>query len=79
MTTILNELSNEYYEVREHKGETKFRGCQCIKDCTCHEDFKSEKYHCYSVKRKTGRKNTTTHNTLEEVKERIKLLDSFLV
>lgn len=51
-----------------HTGTTKFSGCQCIKDCTCNEDFKEEEYDYYTVTR-IGKK-TTIHKTLEEANER---------
>jgi len=47
-----------------HTGITKFRGCQCHKDCTCNEDYIEKPYNYYSVKRKN--KKTTTHDTLED-------------
>ena len=47
-----------------HTGVTKFTGCQCIKDCTCNEDFISSNYDYYTVKRKN--KKTTIHSTLAE-------------
>lgn len=56
-----------------HTGFSKFRGCQCFKDCTCHEDFKGGEYNFYSVKRK-GRK-TTFHKNLEEAENRYYFLE----
>ena len=51
---------------------TKFTGCQCYKDCTCNEDFKSSKYDYYTVTRNIGTKKqkTTLHSNLNEANER---------
>ncbi len=57
-----------------HTGKTTFKGCQCMKDCTCYEDFKSCNYDYYTVKRKN--KKTTYHNTLEEAMDRWSFVDS---
>ena len=57
-----------------HTGITKFTGCQCIKDCTCNEDFMPSKYDYYTVNRKN--KKTTAHNTLQEAEERWNLVMS---
>ena len=51
-----------------HIGITEFNGCQCFKDCTCHEDFEPTTYDYYTVKR--GNKKTTTHQTLEDANVR---------
>jgi hypothetical protein len=51
-----------------HTGITRFRGCQCIKDCSCNEDFKPSNYDYYTVVRKG--KKTTFHNTLQEAEIR---------
>jgi hypothetical protein len=55
-----NKLNIMYH----HTGITRFTGCQCIKDCTCNEDFTPAKYDYYTVKRKN--KKTTYHQTLDE-------------
>lgn len=65
------------HHLREHKGVTSFTGCQCFKDCTCHEDFTPISYHYFTVKnRKSKKRKTTTHNTLDEALERIKFIKS---
>lgn len=38
------------------------------------EDFVEQHYNFYSVRKKFGKYKTTHHNTMEEVKERIKVL-----
>lgn len=67
----------QYYTVYLITGVTKFRGCQCYKDCTCHEDFKSKPYKYWEVKRITssGRKKTTHHTNIISLKKRLKLLN----
>ena len=72
MMTIIEETSE--YIVYNHTGVTRYTGCQCIRDCTCKEDFVSYGYNFYSVKKKFGKHNTTHHNTLDEVKARIEVL-----
>lgn len=63
---------NEYYIVYYHEGITTFKGCSCYKNCDCHDNFKPESYTYYTVKKKIGRrKNTTKHNTIEEVRDRV--------
>ena len=55
-----NELNAMYH----HTGMTRFRGCQCFRDCSCREDFKSEHYDYYTVVRKN--KKTTNHHSEED-------------
>lgn len=62
MRKILKE--DEFNVMFHHTGVTRFTGCQCYKDCSCHEDFKPRTYDYYSVNRKN--KKTTIHQTLEE-------------
>ena len=57
-------------------GISKFRGCQCSKDCTCMADYIEKPYTYYAVKKKTGKIKTTNHNTLEDANKRIELLNS---
>jgi len=64
----------DIYEVYHHTGKTTFRGCQCFKDCTCNEDFVSEPYDYYTVKKLFNKIKTTNHHNLESVQERIALL-----
>lgn len=71
--------STERYDINHHTGMTTFSGCQCFKDCTCHEDFIPRPYNYYSVKKKFNKIKTTTHNTIEEVQERIKLLNTITI
>ena len=52
-------------------GMTRYTGCQCF-DCTCGEDFISEPYKYYEVRRTYSK--TTPHNTLKEAKERFELV-----
>jgi hypothetical protein len=68
-------IPTELYDVYLHEGQTRFQGCQCTKDCTCHEDFKPSEYKYYTVHRKVGRYKTTRHETMEEVEKRIQLLE----
>jgi hypothetical protein len=72
MRNIIEE-TNEYI-IYHHTGVTRYSGCQCIKWCSCKEDFIPSEYNYYTVKKKFGKHKTTSHNTLEEVAERIKLL-----
>jgi len=72
MRKIVEETKD--YIVIHHTGITRFTGCQCIKDCTCNEDFVPTNYDYYTVKKKFGRHKTTTHNSLEEVKIRLEVL-----
>lgn len=74
MRTIVE--TTDRYDIYHHTGMTKFSGCQCYKDCTCYEDFKSTNYNYYSVKKKFNKPKTTTHNTLEEAKERAAFLET---
>jgi hypothetical protein len=57
-----------------HTGVTRFSGCQCIKDCTCNEDFKPRNYDFFSVVRKG--KKTTIHTTESEAIERFEFVCS---
>ena len=59
-----------------HYGMTRFQGCQCYKDCTCNNDFKSEPFDYYTVVRRIGSKKqkTTLHSTIEEAEERWKFI-----
>lgn len=59
-----------------HTGVSKFTGCQCIKDCTCNEDFNPKPYDYYTVKR-TGKK-TTTHFNIEEAEKRFVFVNTLL-
>jgi hypothetical protein len=47
---------NEKYTFAHWTGNTKFTGCQCIKDCYCANNFISESVNHYTVKRKLGKK-----------------------
>jgi hypothetical protein len=55
-------------------GVTKFTGCQCQNDCTCHEDFTPKEYSYYQVKRKNIK--TTNHATIEEAEARWNFVES---
>lgn len=59
-----------------HTGTTSFSGCQCFKNCSCNEDFKSSSYNYYTVKRKN--KKTTFHQTLEEANARWDFLNNLI-
>ena len=59
---------NDFNIMYIHNGTTKFKGCQCFKDCTCNKYFKPSEYNYYTVCRKN--KKTTTHQTLEEANNR---------
>ena len=72
MKTIIEHTKD--YTVYHHKGNTKFNGCQCFKDCTCNEDFKSESYNYYSVRKNFNKHKTTIHATLKDVAIRKELL-----
>jgi hypothetical protein len=72
MKTIIKDTVD--FTVIHHTGITRFTGCQCIKDCSCHEDFTPAPYDYYSVKKKFGKYKTTTHATMSDVEERIKVL-----
>lgn len=54
--------------MHHHIGETRFIGCQCIKDCTCNEDFTPSEYNYYTVTRKGVK--TTKHETIEDANKR---------
>lgn len=41
--------SNESYKIEEVSYRTYFKGCQCIRDCTCHENFKSKEITFYRL------------------------------
>ncbi len=71
--------SNELYDIYHHTGKTTFRGCQCFKDCTCSDDFISENYDYYSVKKKFNKVKTTQHSTLEDVKIRVEFIKTIPV
>lgn len=47
MTTILK--FNEDYKLVHYSNTIKFQGCQCTKDCTCREDYKSWTEEYYRV------------------------------
>lgn len=76
MKTIIEE--NKDYTLYHHTGKTRFRGCQCFKDCNCNKDFISENYDYYTVKKRFNKPKTTRHNTLEEAKKRIDFLNTLL-
>jgi len=62
------------YTVFHHTGITRFRGCQCFKDCSCNNDFIPEPYDYYTVRKNFNKHKTTIHSTLEEVELRKQLL-----
>jgi len=74
MKTILEETKD--YILYHHTGKTRFRGCQCFKNCSCNEDFVPQAYDYYSVKKKFNKPKSTHHNTLDEAKERIDFLNT---
>lgn len=47
MKTILE--SHEDYQLVHYSHTIKFQGCQCMKDCTCKEDYKPWKEEYYRV------------------------------
>lgn len=60
------------YTIRHYTGHTEFSGCQCFKDCTCHEDFLSEPvdYYTLSINNLTSKRpksKTIRYNTLDEI------------
>lgn len=66
MKTIVKETpTNIMYH---HTGMTTRPGCQCYGDCGCHDNWVSQPYSYYTVKR-IGKK-TTIHQTLEEAEVR---------
>lgn len=77
MRTIIEDTKD--YRVYHHTGMTRYRGCQCFGDCSCRENFKSEPYDYYTVKKKFNKHKTTVHGNLEQVKSRIELLLSIPV
>jgi hypothetical protein len=77
MRTVIEET--ELYTLSHMTGKTKFRGCQCFKDCTCNEDFKSEDYDYYTVKKKFNKVKTTNHGTIEDARIRIEFLKTIPV
>lgn len=74
MKTLIEETDK--YKLSHHTGITRFTGCQCFGDCSCNEDFTPAKYDYYSVYKKVNKPKTTTHNTLEEARERINLINT---
>ena len=77
MNKIIKETEN--WVVYHHQGYTTFRGCQCVSDCNCYEKFVPSYYDYFTVKKKFGKVKTTNHSTLEEVDQRIRLLEDVLV
>jgi hypothetical protein len=66
-------------KLRHYTGMTRFQGCQCYKDCSCHEDFKPLPVDYYTVTHlklsgKRPKSKTTYHDTMEQVQERIEFL-----
>ena len=70
MRTIVKQTDDK--KMVHHTGKTRFTGCQCLKDCTCNEDFKSAPYDYYTVVRRIGTKKqkTTVYQTIDEANER---------
>jgi hypothetical protein len=70
MQTIIKQT--EDLTMISHSGITRFQGCQCNKDCSCHENFVETRYEYFTVVRnwKKFKRKTTRHNTLEEANER---------
>lgn len=66
--------STDVYDLIHHTGMTSFSGCQCFKDCSCHEDFVSTPYDFYAVKKKINKIKTTHHSTIDEARIRIAFL-----
>jgi hypothetical protein len=69
-TKIIKQIDDK--KMVHHFGMTKFPGCQCFKDCTCSNDFKSVPFSYYRITRRSGTKKqkTTIHLTIEEAEER---------
>lgn len=70
-------ISTDKYTVLKLTGETEFGGCQCMKDCTCNNDFISYNFLQYKVIRvtKKGKRVTTYHETKDEMIDRVKYLE----
>ena len=65
-------IKDEDYILRHTKGNTIFEGCQCYKDCTCHEDFVPESFEYWNVKNlKSKKMKVSRYSTLEQAKARI--------
>ena len=66
------------YTLYHHTGMTRFRGCECFKDCNCHNNFVPTYYDYYTVSKTVNRRRTTHHNNLEDARERINFINSLV-
>lgn len=68
-------FKDEYYTIKKKTGHTIFGGCQCYKDCTCHEDFVSMSFVDYVVMKKWGQGHKRSiYSTLAEAENQIENL-----
>ena len=58
-----------------YKYNTSFSGCQCLKDCYCKEDFKTETIEYYKIIRTKNEKGSV-HKSIEEANERWEFVNS---
>jgi len=67
--TMLEEMPE--YQLWHEVGITHFNGCQCFKDCNCKEDFVSESYEVWRIRKRVNKVKTSSHSSLKEAQERI--------
>lgn len=64
----------DLYRIWEIKSYTEYNGCQCNRDCSCSEDFKSEKLHYFKCIKLKGKIKTffefSLHDCYVEFKKR---------
>jgi len=59
------------YSAQERKGKTVFQGCQCFKDCFCHDDFESVSFTDIRIRTKTEPRKTYYVSSIEKLNKKL--------